>query len=76
MRIYTCIGVKLEQKGLVIRMRTIRDIAYGNCELQKLDIYLPEGEAKNVLIYFHGGGIENGDSIFGKLIYEWLTDMR
>ncbi len=40
----------------------LKDIAYGDgqVERQRLDVYLPEGEVKALLIYFHGGGLEAG----------------
>lgn len=43
-------------------MQILKDISYGNqqIERQKLDVYLPEGEVKALLIYFHGGGLEMG----------------
>lgn len=44
-------------------MKVIRDMAYQNpcAQRQKLDLYLPDSETFNVLIYFHGGGLESGD---------------
>ena len=44
-------------------MRMINDISYSTREhvRQKLDIYLPDAETFPVLVFFHGGGIENGD---------------
>ena len=39
-------------------MQIYRDIAYN--EEQKLDIYVPEKESFNLLVYFHGGGLESG----------------
>ena len=44
-------------------MRSFLDIKYGNeHQLQKLDIHLPdEGDAFPVFIYFHGGGLKDGD---------------
>jgi acetyl esterase/lipase len=39
-------------------------IAYGNDERQKLDIYVPEGEASTpypVLVFFHGGAWRDGE---------------
>lgn len=55
-------------------MRTIKDIAYGNCETQKLNIYLPEADAKDVFVYFHGGGIENGDKSTAENCAVYLTE--
>ena len=44
-------------------MELIKDIVYGteNPGKQILDLYLPDGNASDVLIYFHGGGLESGD---------------
>ena len=39
-------------------MRSVTDIVY-NAFGQKLDVNLPEGEARAVFVYFHGGGLEN-----------------
>ena len=43
-------------------MKLIQDIIYGTeaPESQKLDLYLPEGEAADLFIFFHGGGLEHG----------------
>lgn len=50
-------------------MNVIRDIVYGeeDLEAQKLDIYLPEGEATDLVIYFHGGALEEGDKSNNRL---------
>lgn len=44
-------------------MRKIEEIFYTeSCRhSQALDLYLPDGDSFPVLIYFHGGGIVNGD---------------
>ncbi len=42
-------------------MKKIPDIYYGNHELQSFDIYLPDAESFPVFVYFHGGGLEEGD---------------
>ncbi len=42
-------------------MKTIYDIRYGEAELQTFDIYLPDADSFPVFIYFHGGGLEEGD---------------
>lgn len=54
-------------------MRTFKDIPYLSepHERAYLDIYLPEGEVKGVLIYFHGGGIYAG----GKYLYKGLIPL-
>lgn len=43
-----------------LRMKTIHDVPYdaiGN----KLDIYLPENDTFDTVVFFHGGGIVSGD---------------
>lgn len=44
-------------------MNIIKDIIYGSQDpvSQVLDLYLPECENADVFIYFHGGGLVNGD---------------
>lgn len=42
-------------------MKTIYDVKYGEEELQTFDIYLPDTDSFPVFIYFHGGGLEEGD---------------
>jgi len=44
-------------------MKVFREISYTNSDLneQKLDIYIPENDTFDVLIYFHGGGLQSGD---------------
>lgn len=39
-------------------MRAFRDIAYGPCDMQKLNIYLPENDTFDVIVWCHGGGLE------------------
>ena len=48
------------QKGR--NMRTYMDIAYVDnaSEMQLLDIYLPDQDGFDTVIWFHGGGIEKG----------------
>lgn len=41
-------------------MRKIADVIY-NDKGMRLDLLLPEGEVKALLVYFHGGGLESGD---------------
>lgn len=43
-------------------MKTIKNIGYAETdnERQLLDLYLPEGNAFDLFVYFHGGGIESG----------------
>lgn len=44
-------------------MKKIENISYDkmNINEQKLDIYLPDSDTFPVFVYFHGGGIEEGD---------------
>lgn len=42
-------------------MKAIKDICYGDCVAQSLDVYLPDMERFPVFVYFHGGGLEHGD---------------
>ena len=42
-------------------MKLIRDIAYDRLENSYLDLYLPDGECQDLLIWFHGGGLVNLD---------------
>ena len=43
--------------SLTYNGKILKDIAYGDQERQKLDIYIPETEAKSlpVIVFFHGG---------------------
>ncbi len=44
-------------------MRVLTDIFYGEQRTadKSLDLYIPSGECRAVLLYMHGGGIEKGD---------------
>ena len=42
-------------------MKTISDICYSKESQQYLDVHLPECGSFPVFVYFHGGGLENGD---------------
>ena len=41
---------------------------------QLLDLYLPEGPVHDVFVYFHGGGMEQGDKYRSAIFAPWLTD--
>ncbi len=43
-------------------MRRHKDICYAGTEdgVQKLDVFLPDGDFETVFVYFHGGGLVNG----------------
>ena len=56
-------------------MRLFKNITYANEHpAQKLDIYLPEAEAYDVLVYVHGGGIESGSKDCDTTLYETLVE--
>lgn len=56
-------------------MRIQKNIPYGNGqeERQSLDVILPDGEIRELLVYFHGGGLECGSKEDVKNLYG-LTD--
>ena len=56
-------------------MKIIRDIPYAEESFsQELDVYMPEGKADKVFLYFHGGGLERGDKAKGARFADYLTD--
>ena len=55
-------------------MRKISDIAYGEHELQKIDLYLPDSDSFDLFVYFHGGGFKAGDKANQPWIYEYLAE--
>ena len=55
-------------------MKIIRDIPYAEeSAAQELDVYMPEGKAEKVFLYFHGGGLERGDKTKGDRFSDYLT---
>lgn len=54
-------------------MKSIIDIQYGNDPSQRLDVYLPDSETFPVFVYFHGGGLEEGDKAGHEMIYDYMT---
>ena len=42
-------------------VRVYREIAYGGHALQKLDMYLPQGQGFYTIVHFHGGALTSGD---------------
>ena len=48
-------------------MKKLADICYSQNPHDRsyLDIYLPDGDIRAVLVYFHGGGLEHGSKGFG-----------
>lgn len=54
-------------------MRKIHDIAYGEHDMQKLDLWLPDGEEFDLYVHLHGGGIVNGSRKTYESFPEYLT---
>ena len=55
-------------------MKAFTDICYCEKNNQYLDVYLPNCQQFPVFIYFHGGGLENGDKARQQVLYNYLTD--
>ncbi len=55
-------------------MKTQKDICYGECKEQSLDVYLPEKETYPVFVYFHGGGLTSGDKERHPVLYNYLVE--
>ena len=56
-------------------MKIIRDIPYAEeSAAQELDVYMPEGKAEKVFLYFHGGGLARGDKVKGERFADYLAD--
>ena len=56
-------------------MKQVIGIPYGESELQRLDLYLPDCDSFSLFVYFHGGGIETGDKAREAQIAAALCDM-
>lgn len=41
-------------------MAVLSDLAYGEKDSEKIDLYYPDQDGFDVILWFHGGGIENG----------------
>ena len=55
-------------------MKTIENISYGNLDsVQKIDLYLPDGEASSMFVYFHGGGLVGGNKNSADVFAPYLT---
>ena len=54
-------------------MRTILDVCYNKDNAQYLDIYLPDNEAFDVFLYFHGGGLVAGDKADQKIFFDYMV---
>ena len=52
-------------------MRKIPDISYGNDEMQKLDLWLPDSDEFDIFIYLHGGGLVSGSRRMKEIIPEY-----
>ena len=57
-------------------MEIIKDLCYSDSEECLLDIYLPEVKEFSVFIYFHGGGLENGDKRDANVLAEYLVERK
>jgi len=44
-------------------MRTVLDIKYGDFDTSYFDLYLPDSNGFDLVIWFHGGGHCNGSSV-------------
>jgi len=54
-------------------MKSITDVVYNQFG-QKLDVNLPDGQAKAVFVYYHGGGLEAGSKTASAVYHKYLTD--
>lgn len=54
-------------------MRKILDISYGQHNLQKLDLYLPECDEFDLYIHLHGGGMVRGSRKVNEDFPQYLT---
>jgi acetyl esterase/lipase len=59
------------------QMKIIENIPYGtDSEMQRLDIYLPDMEAKTVFLYFHGGALEKGSKKSASFFAPYLCERK
>jgi acetyl esterase/lipase len=53
------------------------DLAYGSHARHRLDVYRPQGEARAIVVFVHGGGFvagdKNGDGVFYRNVGRWLA---
>lgn len=54
-------------------MKTVFDVCYNNTTGQYLDIYLPENSKFSVVLYFHGGGLQEGDKANERVFFEYMA---
>lgn len=52
-------------------MKTTKNIDYtlSSCEWNKLDLYLPDGECRALVLYLHGGGLVEGNRDLGVMTH-------
>ncbi len=55
-------------------MKQVLDVCYSPEHSQFLDVYLPEGDVFPVFVYFHGGGIVEGDKADAQSFFTYMTD--
>lgn len=67
------ISIRLKDSGRADSVKTTEDIVY-NANGQKLDMHLPEGNARAAFVYFHGGGLESGSKNKNAPYNKFLTD--
>ncbi|HFI0634792.1 TPA: prolyl oligopeptidase family serine peptidase [Streptococcus suis] len=56
--------------------RTVTDLAYGEGEAQKFDLYLPADSSKRtygLVVYLHAGGFTSGDKKDDQRMLQWLA---
>lgn len=71
--IYTPLHEAISKDGVIVT----RDIAYGERERQRLDLYLPQGKAERprpIVMFVHGGAFLRGnmnsnDQVYGNVLY-------
>ena len=54
-------------------MKTVLDVCYNKKTKQCLDIYLPDCSEFSVIVFFHGGGLEDGDKTNQKIFFEYMA---
>ena len=56
--------------------KLIKDVSYGDKEIQKYDLYLPvnqEKEKYSLIVHIHGGGFNSGDKSEGRILMKHLA---
>ncbi|MBQ4322508.1 MAG: alpha/beta hydrolase [Clostridia bacterium] len=54
-------------------MRRITDLSYGEFSANRLDLYLPEQDSFDLLVYYHGGGLSGGGKEKQAHLFELLV---